>query len=75
MCELLLVVIRGTADKQGNCRASAPCGVLMKRTKVAGPLERQGDQFIPLAHEAGNITGAPALDFLNPLAAAAVIGA
>ena len=42
MCELLLVVTRGTSGKRGNSRASAPSGLLMKRTRsgsAAGPAE------------------------------------
>ena len=38
---------------------------------MAGPLDPPSGQFIPFVHEAEGTTGAPALDFLNSLAAAA----
>ena len=48
----------------------AQWGAHEKNKKRLCRLIRQGDQFIPPVHEAGGIIFAPALDFLNTLAAA-----
>jgi len=46
----------------------AQWGTHEKNKKWLGRWIRQGGQFIPLVHEAGGTTGAPALDFPNTLA-------
>ena len=46
-------------------------GAHEKNKEWLGRWTRQGDQFIPLVHEAWGTIGSPALDFLGKLAAAA----
>ena len=61
----------------GYCRQTgqlpgfgAQWGDREKNKKWKGRFTRQVDQFIPLVREAGGTIGAPALEFLNTLAAA-----